>query len=70
MRSGSREHPLPQRVRGVDTPEIRGRCEAEKTKAREARDYVAGLLAAAQQIELRNVARGKYFRLVADVVVS
>ena len=32
------------RVDGVDTPEIRGKCEAEKQKAIEARDYVKGLV--------------------------
>ncbi len=31
------------RVDGVDTPEIRGQCEAEKRKAREARDFVKDL---------------------------
>ena len=31
------------RVDGVDTPEIRGKCEAEKQKAIEARDYVKSL---------------------------
>lgn len=28
------------RVEGVDTPELRGKCEAEKRKARAARDFV------------------------------
>ena len=32
------------RVRGVNTPEIRGRCEWEKQRAIQARDYVRGLL--------------------------
>lgn len=32
------------RVGGVDTPEIRGKCEAEKQKAHEARDFVKDLI--------------------------
>lgn len=32
------------RVLGVDTPEIRGQCETEKTLAKAARDYVRDLL--------------------------
>jgi len=32
------------RVGGVDIPEIRGKCEPEKRKAREARDFVKDLI--------------------------
>ncbi|MDP9195228.1 MAG: thermonuclease family protein [Pseudomonadota bacterium] len=32
------------RILGIDTPEIRGKCEKEKQLARKARDYVRGLL--------------------------
>ncbi len=32
------------RIRGIDTPEIRGKCEAEKRKAKAARDYLRNLL--------------------------
>ena len=28
------------RIRGIDTPEIRGKCAAEKTKAKAARDFL------------------------------
>ena len=50
--------------------EIRGECEAEKVKARDARDYAAALLKRARQVELRSIERGKYFRLVSTVVVD
>lgn len=56
------------RVRGVDSPEIRGKCKQEKMLARKARSFIARLLWTAQSIELRAVERGKYFRLIADVV--
>ncbi len=57
------------RVRGVDSPEIRNsKCEKEKMLARKARSFTARLLWTAQKIELRAIERGKYFRLLADVV--
>ena len=56
------------RVRGVDSPGIRGKCEQEKMLARKARSFTARLLWTAQNIELRAIERGKYFRLIADVV--
>ncbi len=56
------------RVRGVDAPEIRGKCKQEKMLARKARSFTAHLLWTARNIELRAIERGKYFRLLADVV--
>ena len=58
------------RVNGVDTPEIRGKCQYEKNLALEARDFVRGRLANAKEIKLINLQRGKYFRVVANVVVD
>ena len=55
------------RIRGVDTPEIRGKCEAEKEGAVAARDFLRELLARAARIDLVDVKRGKYFRIVATV---
>ena len=58
------------RVNGVDTPEIRGKCQYEKNLALEARDFVRSRLANAKEIKLTNLQRGKYFRVVANVVVD
>ena len=58
------------RVNGVDTPEIRGKCQYEKDLALEARDFVRNKLANAKEIKLTNLQRGKYFRVVANVVVD
>jgi len=58
------------RVNGVDTPEIRGKCQYEKNLALEARDFVRARLANAKEIKLTNLQRGKYFRVVANVVVD
>jgi len=58
------------RVDGVDTPEIRGKCDAEKQKAIEARDYVKGLILG-EVVQLENVKHGKYAgRVVADVILD
>ena len=46
------------RVNGVDTPEIRGKCQYEKDLALEARDFVRGKLANAKEIKLTNFYRG------------
>ena len=55
------------RVNGVDTPEIRGKCDAEKQKAIEARDFVKSLILG-EVVYLENVKHGKYAgRVVADV---
>lgn len=55
------------RINGVDTPEMRGKCEQEKLLARKAKQYTVTKLRNAKMIELRNMQRGKYFRVVADV---
>jgi len=55
------------RVDGVDTPEIRGKCEAEKQKAIQAREFVKGLILG-ELVFLEHVKHGKYAgRVVADV---
>ncbi|KMP11205.1 nuclease [Candidatus Nitromaritima sp. SCGC AAA799-A02] len=58
------------RVNGIDTPEIRGKCEKEKYDAQQARDMVADILKDAEKITLKNMKRGKYFRIAADVIVD
>ena len=61
---------IPIRLNGVDTPEIRGKCEHEKDLAIKARDFVRNKLANAKEIKLNNLQRGKYFRVVANVMVD
>ncbi|MCJ8276554.1 MAG: thermonuclease family protein [Bdellovibrionales bacterium] len=58
------------RVNGVDTAEVRTKDQCEKDSARAARKLVKNLLKRAQRIDLKNVERGKYFRIVADVIVD
>lgn len=58
------------RIRGIDTPEIRGKCPEEKELAIKARDYVELLLKSAETVALSEIERGKYFRLIANVFVD
>lgn len=58
------------RVRGIDTPEIRGKCEQEKIQGRTARKLVESLLRKSKSIRLKDVGREKYFRVLADVEVD
>ena len=54
------------RIRGIDTPEIRGSCPYEKTLAIAARDRLALLVGGA--VRLANVENDKFGgRVVADV---
>ena len=61
---------IPIRLNGVDTPEIRGKCQYEKDLALKARDFVRSKLANAKEIRLTKLQRGKYFRVVADVMID
>ena len=58
------------RVAGVDTPEIRGKCPAEKVLAKEAKYLVRDALKSAEFITIRNAKRGKYFRIVGDIILE
>ncbi len=55
---------------GIDTAEIKGECEREKISARKAKAWINEFLSIAKNIDLRNVSRGKYFRIVADIWVG
>lgn len=57
-------------MNGVDAPEIRGECDSEKEAAKLAKQFTVRELMAANKIELRNMQRGKYFRIIADVYID
>lgn len=61
---------IPIRIRKVDTPELRGKCQEEKELARKAKQHTVQMLRNAKRIELQNIYRGKYFRILADVSVD
>lgn len=58
------------RINGIDTPELRGKCDKEKQLARKAKKFTVERLRATKNIVLKNIKRGKYFRLIADVYVD
>ena len=58
------------RLRGVDAPEIRGRCAAESQLAAEAKQALADILGSGR-IEIRDIGTGKYAgRVIARVFVT
>ena len=61
---------LPIRVKGIDTPELRGTTDEVKALAEQARELTENTLKGAKKIELRSPQRGKYFRIVAEVWVD
>ena len=58
------------RVDGVDTPELRTKDTCEKEKGIKAKKQVMALLKNAKRIDLKNIQRGKFFRVVADVIID
>lgn len=60
---------LSVRLKGIDTPEIKGKTADEKQAAREARDVLSGLIMN-KQIRLENVESEKYGRILADVYLG
>lgn len=61
---------IPIRVKGIDAPELRGKCKKEIESARQAKQETVSMIRAAKQIELRNMERDKYFRILADVYLD
>lgn len=58
------------RVEGVDSPEIEGKNQCERLAARRVQSQVQKWLKAARRIDLKNVQRDKYFRVLADVKID
>jgi len=58
------------RIRGIDTPELRGKCDTEKQQAIKAKDFVQNLIGN-KPVTLTNIENGKYAgRVIADVFVD
>ena len=55
------------RLAGVNTPELRANDPAERERAQAAKAFTCSLAPPGTAVELRNIRRGKYFRIVADV---
>ena len=68
-------HPLldknvKDRAKGVDAPEIKTKNNCEKKKGNHAKYIVTKLLKKAKRIELKNIKRGSFFRIVADIIID
>lgn len=68
-------HPLmsesiSERIRGIDAAEIRAKSSCEKRAAELAREFVKKKLKNATRIDLINIGRDKYFRILDDVMVD
>jgi endonuclease YncB( thermonuclease family) len=58
------------RIRGIDTPELNGKCDREKALAAAARNRLAGVVAAGK-IRMRQIENDKYAgRVLADIVTD
>ena len=58
------------RVRGIDAPERKGRCAAERHQAKRASAYLAAMVAGGP-VRLSRISGGKYFgRVLADVTTA
>lgn len=54
------------RIEGIDTPELRGKCDKEKAMARLARDYVTGWIDD-EELSVVIVGTDKYGRILARI---
>jgi len=60
---------LSVRLNGIDTPEIKGKTEDEKTIAKQARDASSALILN-KYVSLKNIESEKYGRILADVYIG
>lgn len=63
-------HHLSIRLRGIDAPEIKGRCERETAKAIVAREYLRSRMRTAKVLEFKDATRDKYFRVDVTVIAD
>lgn len=60
-------HKMAIRLANVDTHEIRAKCTKEKLLARKAKQFTVRFIRESKSLELRNMRKDKYFRIIADV---
>ncbi|WP_447987578.1 thermonuclease family protein [Nitrospira sp. Nam74] len=58
------------RILGIDTPQLNGQCEREKSLAQQARALLESTVRHAKHIEITDVLRDKYFRMLGRLVVD
>jgi endonuclease YncB( thermonuclease family) len=55
------------RLAGIDTPEIRGKCDKEKELAQEAKKYIEDTLNSSHNVKFNVISRDKYGRYLVVV---
>lgn len=55
------------RLAGIDTPEIRGKCEEEKQLAIQARDYTRAFIEQSRKVSFETHGVGRYGRPLVDI---
>ena len=60
---------LSVRLNGIDTPEIKGKTEDEKTAAKQVKDALSNLILN-KRVSLKNIQTEKYGRILADVYIG
>jgi micrococcal nuclease len=59
------------RIRGIDAPELKSKCEASRLAGLDAQHALETLAAQSNHIQLTRISGDKYFgRIVADVILS
>lgn len=58
------------RVKGIDTPELKGGTPESKALGIKARDFTQKFLDESKRVDLHNCTRGKFFRIVCEVIGS
>jgi endonuclease YncB( thermonuclease family) len=61
---------IPIRISNIDTPEMNDKDKKVRVLAQDAKVFTYLILRKGKLIELRNIRRGKYFRIVAEVYVD
>ncbi len=55
---------------GIETPKLKGKCDKESRLAVKAKKFTEKALKAAELIDLTNIKRGKYFKIIADIMIN
>lgn len=58
------------KIGGIETPKLKGICKKESQLAATAKKFTEKALKNAELIDLTNMKRGKYFKIIADIMVN
>lgn len=61
---------IPVRISGIDTPERGDKNANIREMASQARMFVVSKVRGKQLLEIKNMRRDKYFRIVADIIID